>query len=94
MATKQLRKRTTVDAGLDPRVLESTGGLLLPGTQTLTPSPITASCHFQGDKMAPHMFREQLRKVFNIKLTPTVSGLALERPDTRYDRGSWHLQIC
>lgn len=27
--------------------------------------------------MTPHMFREQLRKVFNIKLTPTVGGLVV-----------------
>ncbi|CAM9575911.1 unnamed protein product, partial [Laminaria digitata] len=40
---------------------------------------------FQGDNMTPHMFREQLRKVFNIKLTPTELGAVMKRFDKDED---------
>eukprot|EP00752_Nemacystus_decipiens_P018201 g16330.t1 len=36
---------------------------------------------FQGDNMPPHVFREQLRKVFGIKLTPAELGGVMHRFD-------------
>ncbi|CAM9515707.1 unnamed protein product [Ectocarpus fasciculatus] len=36
---------------------------------------------FQGHNMPPHVFREQLRKVFNIKLTPAELGGVMHRFD-------------
>lgn len=32
---------------------------------------------WQGDKMPPHVFKEQLQKVFDVKLTPPVGFLTL-----------------